>query len=157
MGITLTAATGLPPVTLRVVDSVTLPDVAMIIVEPATLPEKANPAPLIVATSADDELQVTDVVRFCVVLSEYVPVAVNCCVVPVGMLIFAGVTLMDTSFGAVTARVTALDEIFPSAAVIVVVPVDDEVTKPLTPAVLLIVATEVFDELQVTDAVRSCV
>ena len=42
-------------------------------------------------------------------------------------------------------------------AVIVVVPVVIEVDIPLEPAALLMAATVVTDELQVTDAVRSCV
>ena len=42
-------------------------------------------------------------------------------------------------------------------AVIVVVPAAKEVTSPLGPAVLLIVATDVSEELQVARAVSSCV
>ena len=38
-------------------------------------------------------------------------------------------------------------------AVMVVVPAPDEVTNPLEPAVLLIVATVVSEELQVTEVV----
>jgi hypothetical protein len=49
------------------------PDVALIVVEPVAT-AKANPlepaALLIVTTPVLDELQVTAVVRFCVVLSE---------------------------------------------------------------------------------------
>ncbi len=45
----------------------------------------------------------------------------------------------------------------PDAAVIVVVPAEIEVARPLEPAALLTVATPVLDELQVTCAVRSCV
>ena len=41
-------------------------------------------------------------------------------------------------------------------AVIVVVPAASEVTNPLEPAVLLIVATVVSEELHVTEVVRSC-
>jgi hypothetical protein len=40
---------------------------------------------------------------------------------------------------------------------IVVVPVPTEVAMPLLPAALLMVATDVTDELQVADMVRSCV
>ena len=45
----------------------------------------------------------------------------------------------------------------PDKAVIVVVPAASEVTNPLKPAVLLIVATPVSEELHVTEVVRSCV
>jgi len=51
---------------------------------------------LIVATAVFDEFQVTNVVRVCVVLSEYVPVAVNCWVVPLAMTGLGGVIVMDT-------------------------------------------------------------
>jgi hypothetical protein len=58
-----------------------LPRLAVIVVVP-TATELANPslppALLIVAVSGLLELQVTAVVRSCVVLSENVPVAVNC-------------------------------------------------------------------------------
>ena len=60
---------------------------------------------LIVAMFVWLELHVTVVVRFCVLLSEYVPVAVNCSVPVVPIVGFAGVTAIETSVAAVTARV----------------------------------------------------
>ena len=60
-------------VTVRAVDPDMLPDVAVIVVEPVAT-EEADPlepaALLIVAATRADELQVTAVVRSCVVLSE---------------------------------------------------------------------------------------
>jgi hypothetical protein len=44
-----------------------------------------------------DELQVTEDVTFCVLLSLQFPVAVNCCVALEAILGFAGVTPMDES------------------------------------------------------------
>jgi hypothetical protein len=44
-------------------------------------------------------------VKFCVELSEKVPVAVNCSVAPFAIEGFAGVTAIDTSVAAVTVRV----------------------------------------------------
>ena len=41
-------------------------------------------------------------------------------------------------------------------AVIVVVPAASEVTNPLEPAVLLIVAIVVLEEIHVTEVVKSC-
>ena len=67
------------------------------------------------------------------------------------MLKFSGVTTMDTSANAVTVRVVELEVIFPNAALIVVVPVDNEEANP----VVLIVATVEVDDLQIADAVRS--
>jgi hypothetical protein len=146
-------------VTVRVVDPVVLPDVAVIVVEPAAT-EVADPlepaALLMVATAAADELQVTAVVRFWVVLSEYVPVAMNCWFVPFAMLGLVGVTAMDTSVAGVTVRVVDPD-VLPDVAVIVVEPAATEVADPLEPTALLMVATPVLDELQVAVVVRSCV
>jgi hypothetical protein len=48
-------------------------------------------------------------------------------------------------------------EMLPDAAVIVVVPAAIEAALPFEPAVLLIVATDISDEVQVTDVVRSFV
>ncbi len=52
---------------------------------------------MIVATAVVDEVQVTWLVRFWVLESEYVPVAVNCCVPPMRHDGFAGVTAIDVS------------------------------------------------------------
>ncbi len=97
--------TSVAEVTVSVVEPDMLPDVAVIVVEPAAA-EAASPlepaALLIAATDAADELQVTDCVRSCVVLSENVPVAVNCCVVPEAMLGLAGVIARETSVAGVT-------------------------------------------------------
>lgn len=57
----------------------------------------AKPALLIVATAVLLELQVTVLVKSRVVPSLYVPVAVNCCVVPLTIEAFAGVTASDTN------------------------------------------------------------
>jgi hypothetical protein len=63
---------------------------------------------------------------------------------------------IDKSVACVTVRVVDPD-MLPDAAVIVVDPVAAAVADPLDPAALLIVATPVLDELQVTAVVRSCV
>ena len=55
----------------------------------------ASPAAVIVATEVVADAQVTWLVRFCVELSEKVPVAVNCWVFPLGTLGLAGVTAID--------------------------------------------------------------
>jgi hypothetical protein len=151
--------TSVAEVTVSVVDPDIPPDVAVIVVEPAVA-EVASPldpaALLMAATAAADEFQVTSVVRSCVVLSEYVPVAVNCCVVPFTMLGLVGVTAMDTSVAEVTVSVVDLN-IFPDVAVIVVEPTAVEVARPLAAAAPLMAATAAADEFQVTSVVRSCV
>jgi hypothetical protein len=87
-------------VTVNVVLPGILPDVAVIVVEPAAT-AVASPEALMVAFDVSDEPHVTDAVMFFVLLSEYVPVAVNCCVVPVVTLGFAGVTATEASVAAV--------------------------------------------------------
>ncbi len=82
--------------------------------------------------------------------------AVNCCFVPRAMLGLMGVTAMDNSMAGVTVSVV-VPWIVPDVAVIVVDPVATEVANPLDPPALLIAATPVSEELQVTDAVKSWV
>src|SRR5580704_3375776 len=120
----------------------------MVVVPSATA--LAKPAELTVATLGDEELHVTVLVRFWVLPSVYVPVAVNCCVVPVAIEGLAGVTAMEAKTGAPTFRVVD-PVIAPNAASIVVLPWLAPVARPAA----VIPATPVADELQVTDAVRS--
>jgi hypothetical protein len=147
------------PVTVSVAVPAMLPDIAVIVVEPAAT-DVVKPlelaALLMAATAAVDEFQVTAVVKFCVVLSEKVPVAVNCWVVPIAILGLPGVIAMETSVAAVTVNVVDPD-ILPDVAVIVVEPAATDVVKPLELAALLMAATPVADEFQVTAVVRSCV
>ena len=107
---------------------------------------------MIVATAVFVELHVTKLVRFCVLESLYVPVAVNCCVAPLEMDGFAGVTAIDINVGAVTVRLVE-PLIEPEIAWIVALPVLTPVARP--PPV--IVATVEFSEVQVTELVRFCV
>ena len=67
-----------------------------------------------------------------------------------------GVTAIETSVAAVTANVVE-PETLPKVAVIVLLPTATEVARPLKFAALLIVAVPVLEELQVTNAVMSCV
>ena len=79
----------------------------------------------------------------------YVPVAVNCSVVPNGSVGIAGVTAIDTSTAAVTVTVAEpliVDPLTPDVAVILVLPS----ASPLTIPVLPTPAIAVFALLQVT-------
>ena len=142
-----------------VVDPDSEPDVAVIVVEPAatgvTSPIESA-ALLIAATDVEDEPQVTVEVRFCVEPSEYVPVAVNCWVVPRAMLGLVGVIATETSVAGFTVSVVDPDS-EPDVAVIVVEPVATGVTSPAEPVVLLMPAIDDADELHATSAVRSWV
>src|SRR5262249_5377650 len=84
--------------------------------------------------------------------SEYVPVAVNCWVSPLAILGLAGVTAIDWRTAAVTV-ITVVPEMPLSFAVIAEVPVAIAVASPP----LVIVATGVVADAQVTWLVRTCV
>ena len=71
--------------------------------EPAATPD-ANPEAEMVATVVFDEIHVTELVKFCVLASENVPVAVNCCVAPAAIDGLAGVTAIEVSVAAVTLK-----------------------------------------------------
>lgn len=107
------------------------PDVALIVVEPAATPV-ATPEAAIVAMLVVLEDQVTDVVRFLVEPSLYVPVAVNCWVAPTEIDAEAGVTEMEVrvAVGVEEPSVTVSCELpdTPSSwALIVLVPADTAV------------------------------
>jgi len=136
----------------------TPPRVALSAVEPKLreLIKPAVPAALLmVATAGVAALQVTAVVRFWVLLSENVPVAVNCRVVPSAMLGAAGVMARETKAAELTVSATAGDVTPASDAVICAVPGEIVVARPWDPGALLIVAAPVA--FQLTMAVRSCV
>jgi len=149
-GVTATE-TSVAAVTVSVVLPEMEPEVARTVVDP--LPTAvARPAVLIVATVTAEELHVAVLVRFCVVPSLKVPVAVNCCVPPFGTDGFAGVTAIDTRVAGVTVSVV-LPLTPPELAWMVVEPVPAAVAKPA----VLIVATVTEEELQVAVLVRFCV
>src|SRR5277367_4667594 len=88
-------------VTVKTVEPLIAPDVALIVEVPTPAPV-ARPAVVIVAVAVVPDDHVTLDVRFCVVPSLKVPVAVNCCVAPLVIEGFAGVTAIDCSVAAVT-------------------------------------------------------
>ncbi len=139
------------------VDAETVPRKAAIVVVP-TARAVARPfmpyALLTVAVAVVEELQTTELVRSRVVLSVYVPVAVNCWLVPSAMPGFGGVTWMDTNVAAVTRSISDA-ETPPSDAERRVEPRLWPSTRPREPAALLTVAMAGIDEVHRTDAVRS--
>jgi hypothetical protein len=138
-------------VTVRIVLPVTPFNVAEIDEVPTAAPV-ANPALVIIAVDGVAEAHVTLPVRFCVLLSLKVPVAVNCCVAPLVMLGLAGVTAMDCNVAAVTVR-TVLPVTPFNVPEIDEVPTPTPVAKPAT----VIVAVDEVAEAQVTLPVRFCV
>src|ERR1700727_1929797 len=138
-------------VTVRTVEPEIDDDVAVIVELPTPAPT-ASPDELIVAVVGVPEVQITLDVKFCVVPSLNVPVAVNCCVAPLVIDGFAGVTAIDCNVAAVT--VSTVDPLIDAdVAVIVEVPTPAPLARPAA----LIVAIEVVPELHVTVPVRFCV
>lgn len=116
------------PVTVSIVEAVTEPDAAWIVDEPTAM-ALARPAGETVATDGVSDDQVTELVRFWVLPSLKVPLAVNCCVVFLVTVGLAGVTAIDLSVAAATVKV--IEPItLPNAAVITLVPADLAVTSP---------------------------
>lgn len=110
----LRTRTGTPLATESVVLPEIVPETASILVDP--LPTAiARPVLLIVATVMEEEFHVAVLVRFCVVPSLKVPVAVNCSVFPMAIEGFAGVTAMDANVAGVTVSVV-LPETEPEVA-----------------------------------------
>lgn len=108
------------------------------------------------ATRGSDELHVATEVRSWVELSEKVPVALNCWVMPLTTVGSLGVMSRETREAPVTV-IEVVPMTLPEEAVIVVVPAESEKADPFEAASLLIVAIEGAEELQVTEAVISCV
>ena len=79
------------------------PEVARIAVLPVATPV-ASPVLLIVAAAVLVEVHVTTVVRFWLLPSLKIPMAVNCDVAPAVIEESTGVTAIDTKTGAVTVR-----------------------------------------------------
>lgn len=140
-------------VTVNVVVPVIPPDVTLIVEVPAATPV-ARPPDEIVALFVFDELHIAEPVIFCVVLSEYVPVAVNCCVALVAMLELSGVTTIDTNAAVCVVIVNvAIPETLPDIALIVVVPAATAVAIPAFETFALLVS----DEIQDTEPVMTSV
>ena len=112
-------------VTVITVLPLTEAEVAVMVVAPCPVPLARPCVPtalLIVAMLVDDELQTTDVLRSCVLPSLYVPVAVNCCVIPKAIDGVVGLTVIETSMGAWTVKIAVLLSTEPNVAVIFVEP-----------------------------------
>ena len=105
-----------------------------------------------VAVEVIDDDHNTDDVRSAVLRLEYVPVAANCWVWPWAIDAATGDTEMLTNTAGVTVS-TAVPEMRPDVAVMVVAPVATPVARP----VLETVAVPVNDDDHVTESVRLAV
>jgi len=129
--------------------------VALIVVVPVAT-ELAIPFALMVATFTSVELQLTCVLRICVLPSLKCPVAANCTEVPRAVLVLLGLMVIEVRVAFVTCR--DAPPFFPAnSAVMVVVPGAIPLAVPASAEARLIVATEGVDDVQITESVRFCV
>jgi len=129
------------------------PWVAVMLLDPTAAAVSKPPDATVAA--GEEEVQVTEPVRFCVVPSLNVPVAVSCSVVPLAIEEFGALIMMDCSVTtpAVTVSEKPLEVIPFWDAVITLDPAPTPV--PMPPALML--ATARFEEFQVAELVKSCV
>ena len=114
--------------TVKPVEPLTEPKAAEIVLVPAAR-LVASPLLLIVTEAGVEELQSTEAVMSCVVLSLKVPVAVNCLVAPMGIVELAGETASETKVAFVT--VTAAVPLIPAEfAATVTLPAATPVASP---------------------------
>jgi hypothetical protein len=130
---------------VRIVVPLTVPTVAVIVAVPAPT-VCARPIESMVAIDVASEDQAAVLVKSCIAESVYVPVAVNCCVVPRAIDGSAGLTVMSKSSAEETASVVD-PYTDPEVAVMFVEPAALLVAKPKLPTLSLMVATAAFDEL----------
>ena len=83
---------------------------AVIVVEPMATPV-ARPVELMLAFAGLELAQVAVLLKFWVLPSLRVPVAVNCSVTPIPIDVFGAVTLIDCRIGAVTVSAKLLEVI----------------------------------------------
>lgn len=128
------------------------PEVAVMVVLPAATPW-ARPfvglVSLIVAAAVFEELQSTVEVMFCLLLSVKVPVAINCWLVCLAIVGFAGVTAIETNAGAIVRLKVPLTEFI--VAVMVTVPLDFALSIPPGATVARLMS----EDAQVTEPVKS--
>ena len=135
-------------VTVSSVDPLTEFRLAPMVLVPAVFAVTRPPVAMVAVEVFEDD-HVTEAVRFSVLLSVYVPVALNCWVAPLIMVGFPGVMAMDCRAGGVTvSNVDPAIEL--RLALMVLVPVLFAVANPLA----AMVATAVFVDAQVTIDVR---
>ena len=137
--------------TLSVADPLIDPEAAAMVAVPTPAPV-ADPLELIAATVGNDELQVTLPLRSCVLPLLYVPVAVNCWLLPAAMEAADGVTEIEVNTAGVTDN-DAEPLMVPEVAMTRAAPGARLVASPP----LFTVAMEAADDVQAAVVVRFCV
>jgi hypothetical protein len=110
---------------------------------------ETKPVAVVGAVPAALELHATTFVKFSVLPSLNVPVALSCCFSPSGIVGEAGVTAIETSDATLIASAPLIE---PDVAVTVAIPLATAVARPVDPTVTTVIGAE----LQVAEAVRSC-
>jgi len=115
----------------------------------------ARPELSIVATAMFDDAQVTELVKFTVVPSWRVPIAVNCCVAPEEIDPLVGVMEMDVRFAVTT--LTVVEPLIPSrVALIVADPDATPVTNPVALTVAIVISeVDQLEELVIVSVLPS--
>jgi hypothetical protein len=121
-----------------------LPDSAEMVTAPGAM-AVIRPVLLMVATEGSEELQLTCSVTSKQVPSEYLAVAINCSLMPTGMLRISGVTDMEDRIAEFTVSAAVADK-FPEVTVITALPGETALAKPP----LSIITADESDELQIT-------
>jgi hypothetical protein len=127
------------------------PDLALTVATPMDFPV-AKPKRLIFKTPEGELVQVTKLVRSCVVPSVYVPLAANCAVVPSGIMEWFSITAMETSAAAET-----VNPLVPLTDPVLALTAATPMALPVARPELLIFTTPEGELVQVTESVRSCV
>lgn len=125
---------------------------AVMLLEPVAVP-MAKPAALILTAAEFDEAHVAVLVKFCVLPSVNVPIAVNCTVVPLATEELLALMVIDCRVAAVTAMANVLEVIPPWAAVMLLEPMAAPVAKPDA----LMLTIDGLEEVHVAVFVRFCV
>ena len=94
-------------VTVSVAEAVIKPEVALMFATPKPIPVDDPPVAM-VATAVAAELQFTVLVKSCVLPSLYIPVAMNCWLMPFAIDAVAGVIERETKIGALTRTLAEL-------------------------------------------------
>ena len=98
-----------------------LPELAVIVVTPGARPV-ASPPGLMLAIVGAVELHITEAVRFLMLPSSKLPMAVNCVVLPRAREVFRGVTVIDSRVGRTSTERDVVPITPPEVAVIFAVP-----------------------------------
>jgi hypothetical protein len=145
------------PVTVSVALEEMPTDVAVMAELPAAIAmaRPGTPLALMLAAAEFPDVHCAELVMFCVLPSENVPVAMNCVVVPGAIDAVNGEIEIARNAALVTVTV-ALEEMPPEVAVTVAEPTPVAIASPKVPFALIATSDELPD-VHCTDAVRFCV